>query len=521
MAQICQDLEARCNTVEEPLRREKGKTRELEQHIIRLQQRIESLEVQAADDRFHAEGLEDEKMIIAEERDSLSTRLDEVEADFREATRRADDDMTRAREEYHAKEAGLRSTLLTFEETIRTHEKDRLAHDSETVALQRSLAHVEEENSSLLNQLQTMQVKSGDAERNLANEIETVRVHSEEITKLKDRNFEVQLQLRGTEADLETATSKLGDLQSSHRELIQSSEESYKALQQKYTRDMEDAAATAKHEFDDLNAKLQEAIQRSLEAESVHEETRQKLRQSEAEVPTYEQKIQELTEFCSEQEEELEELRTLRKNVLASMGLGSQNSLAIRSVPRDQKDTADARTPRMHREHRRRKSSLQTVLDVPKASEDRHGATSTAMEHVVNASFGSSGSQSSQNGPTPKRSKPRPIFKFPTMQMPYAQKPVLASRSVSKKLSPMKRSALRQLSPNRRHTTVGFAASENEEEPHNVLRSGRKRRGSLKDVEQADYDMEDFLAGTPLTPGNFMAGTGRMPEDEETTATEL
>lgn len=521
VAQICQDLEARCNTVEEPLRREKERTQELEQHIVELQQRVESLEVQAADDRFHSEGLEDEKLIIAEERESLCSRLKEVEANFIQATWKADDEMTRVREEHCAKEVELRSAILTCEETIRVHEDDKMSQDRETKFLKQSLAQYKEKHAELGERLETVCAELHDRESDLASELNTVRIQSEEMTRLKDRNIEIELQLQGTEADLDTITSKLGDLQVSHQELIQSSEEAYKDLEHKYTHDIEATAFSAKKDIETLNAKLQEAIQHNTEAEKAHEQTRQKLRQSEAEIPTLEERIQELTEFCSEQEEELEELRTLRKNVLASMGYGSQNPLAIRSAPRSQKEADDARTPRVHREHRRRKSALQTMGDVPKGSENSHGATSTAMEHVADASFESADSQSSQNGPTPKRSKPRPMFKVPTMQIPYTQKPNLTSRSVSKKLSPIKRSALRQLSPNRRHTNVGFAGPENEDERSSALRSTRKRRGSLQDAEQADFDMDDFLAGTPLTPGNFRTGTGRAPDDDETTATEL
>jgi hypothetical protein len=144
------------------------------------------------------------------------------------------------------------------------------------------------------------------------------------------------------------------------------------------------------------------------------------------------------------------------------------------------------------------------------------------MENVANASFVSSDSYSSQNGSTPKRSKVRSSFKVPAMHAPYTQNPILSSRSISKKLSPIKRSALRQLSPNRRHTTVGFAATDNEEGHPDEMRSVRKRRGSLQDVEEADFDMEELLAGTPLTPGNFAAGTGRVPDDDDDgTATDL
>ena len=47
------------------------------------------------------------------------------------------------------------------------------------------------------------------------------------------------------------------------------------------------------------------------------------------------------------------------------------------------------------------------------------------------------------------------------------------------------------------------------------------RLGSHPDIEQADVDMDDeFMAGTPLTPG-FMAGTGRVPDEDDASTTEL
>lgn len=78
------------------------------------------------------------------------------------------------------------------------------------------------------------------------------------------------------------------------------------------------------------------------------------------------------------------------------------------------------------------------------------------------------------------------------------------------------------MSPNRRHTTVGFSLSETEDQAQaQEAGSTRKRRGSLRGVSQEDFDMDDFLAGTPLTPGAFASGTGRVPEDDEVTTTEL
>lgn len=521
VAQICQDLETRCNTVEEPLRHEQEKALGLEHHVLELNERIASLEVQAADDRFHSEGLEDEKLLIFEERDSLVAKLKHLEAETDEAIRKADEVLIQVREDYNAKELELRSTILTYEETIRALEKELGAQQAGLGKLREDLKRAYNERGVVDEQLETLQHRLDDTESNLSREMEMVRTQSEEISQLKDRQIELELKLSGTEAELDTTTARLSDLRVSHQELVQSSEEAYGDLEHKYARDLQTAAAQAQTDREEAQTKLQKAIQHGQRAGDAHDETRGELQHALDSIPPLEDKIQELTDFCSEQEEELEELRTLRKNVLASMGLASQHPLVIRSASRSQKDAAELQTPRPPREHRRRKSALQTLEDVPKVPRGTQGAISTAMENVANASFASSDSHSSQNGSTPKRSKLRPSFKVPAMHTPYTQKTILSSRSVSKKLSPLKRSALGQLSPNRRHTTVGFAASENEEDLPSEMRSVRKRRGSLLRVEEVDFDMEDFLAGTPLTPGNFAAGTGRVPDDDDATATEL
>jgi predicted nucleic acid-binding Zn-ribbon protein len=516
VAQICQDLETRCNTVEEPLRRERQKMQELEKHVVLLNERITSLEVQAADDRFHSEGLEDEKNSISEEKDGLCAKLNHLQAEFDEANRKADETLKRAQEDFNAKELELRSTILNCEETIHTYEKNSEAQIRAMRDLEHDLAQAQDERASLGERLETLQHQLGDAENKLESEIENRRTQAEEKTRCNSRNIELELQLQGTEAELDVITIRLSELQVSHQELVHSSEDAYKDLENKYSSDMEAVTAQAEEDRAKWDTKLQEALQRGECSEDAHAETRRDLQKLQALVPPLEERIQELVDFCSEQEEELEELRTLRKNVLA---LTFQPD-TIRSASRGPTDADDPQTYRVPREHRRHKSALQDPSAVPKGSRGTQGATSTSIENAANASFASSDSHSSQNGSTPKRLKPRQSFKVPAMHTPHNQKPLFGSRSTSKQLSPIKRSALRQLSPNRRHTTVGFAAPEDEGEQRNVLRSGRKRRGSLREVEE-DFEMEDFLAGTPLTPGNFMSGTGKIPDDDEVTTNEL
>jgi chromosome segregation ATPase len=512
VAQICQDLEARCNTVEEPLRREKERTQELEQHILKLDERIASLEVQAADDRFHSEGLEDEKMIISEERNSLSAKLEHLQATSDEAIRKTNDMLVQAREDYNLKELELRSMILTHEETIRALENDIEAQSNAVGGLRHDLAAAQDECALRGQQLETVQHRFDDAERKLNDELHIVRMQSEEIMQLKNQKSELASQLQGTKTDFDAITVQLSNLQTSHQELGESSREANKALNDKYTRDMEAAAAQAKDDRESLGAKLREAIQDGQRTAEAYDKTRKEHTDLQESVTILEERIQELTIFCSEQEEELEELRTLRKNVLASMGLASQNPLEMRSASRAQKDITDPQKTRAPREHRRRKSAIHVTDGVgcPVAQD----ADSTAMENVANASFASSDSHSSQHGSTPKRSKVQSTFEVPTMHTPYA------SRSIIRKLSPIKRSALRQLSPNRRHTTADLVALGSGEQLDG-MHSARKRRNSRHGIAEADFDMEDFLTSTSLTPARFVSGTGRIPDDDSVTATEL
>lgn len=522
VAQICQDLEMRCNTVEEPLRREKARSRELEQRVEELSEQVTSLESQAADDRFHLDGLEDEKLGLADEKERVSAKLDELRMRFEEANRNADEALHNTREEFNARELDLRSTILNHEEQLQTREGTIRELNGTLINARNSLEHTEEELRALGERYEDLQTRLCETSRQLDDEREAKFRQSEEILGLKERCINLELQLQTTESEREAITGQLSDLQVSHQELRQSSDEALSNLETKYTADMEASATKAGEERDKLNSKLTDTVQSNRQLKDAHDKTRRELYALQNTLSTLETKTQELDVLCGEQEEELEELRTLRRNVLASMGLATQNPLAIRSATRSQKDGTVPETPREPREHRRRKSAIQTQDTALKAATAAQGFTNTAMENVAEASFASSG-QESQNGSTPKRQKSRPAFKVPTMQTPFNQRPALASRSMSKKLSPAKRSALRQMSPNRRHTTVGFAGVSESEDQRQMQEpaSTGKRRGSLRGASQEDFDMDDFLAGTPFTPGAFASGTGRLPEDDEATTTEL
>lgn len=533
VAQICQDLETRCNTVEEPLRRETEKCREFEQRLREQCKQISALETRVSDDELHLQGLDDEKDFLEQEKreladakELLGRRFEELKVEFAETNKEAAKILRDTQGTHKGMELELRSIILRHEEDNHAHAAEVQELNGIVTQLSEAREQIGEQYRTLYEQSEHMKVRFDQTERDLQTEREIAISKLKEMAHLQTRIFDVENQLHGTEAELELVNSKLSEVQVSHEEYRQASEDRQRDLEAQYSNTLEAAATKAEEERDQLYTQLQEAQQESIYNKDAYDETQHELERVQSSIPPLELRIQELTDLVSERESELIVLRRFRSSLLATIDSANQNELVIRSASSTSlaEDVA-SRSPHEPREHRRRKSALLTEENVPKPKTDARSIVNTSMETIANAPFASSDSHSSQrSGPAPKRPKPYPAFKVPAMQTPFTQNPALASKSASKRLSPDKRSALRQMSPNRRHTSVGFAVSEHQEEqPRNKVRSGRKRQSSLQILEQTDFDMDDdSLADTPLTPGNFMAGTGRVPEeDEDETATKL
>jgi chromosome segregation ATPase len=455
---------------------------------------------------------------VTQEKERKGTRLQEVEACLEESNRHASEARHAAQESFSAKELSLRSSILQYQEDLRTRDTQIEELRSAIGELRESRAQQEGNNYALNEECEQYQARLREREEMLENERANVSQQVDENARLEARISQYQHHLEDKVAELKHTTRQLNDLQASHEELEQTSEETMKDMSAKHANEMQAAANRADEERQAFIIQLEMTRQDCQREKNDHDKTRGDLQRLQTEIPPLEHRIQELEDFCREQEEELDELKTLRRNVLASMGATlqkPQKPLAIRSTSHSQQETVEPQTMREPRSHRRRKSAINAYDEAPKAAMGTQSITNTAMENLANASFPSSESYSSQGGgPTPKRSKPRSSY------TPYTQKPMLTSKSAPKQHSPSKRSA--QMSPSRRHT-VGFALAEAEEEDRAIgIRSVRKRRGSLPDIEQADFDMDnEFMAGTPLTPG-FMAGTGKMiPDEDDATTTEL
>ncbi|KAI4692048.1 uncharacterized protein J4E84_003016 [Alternaria hordeiaustralica] len=540
MAQICSDLETRCNTVEEPLRVETEKSAKLQEQVAHLNEKIahlneqtdflhkdreesveyvEGLEKELQDSIDEQKRLEQEKSDLLEEKGRMYSKIQEVETSLEVSERNATEALKAAHESSSVKEHELCSTIRQYEEDKRVRDEQVEELHGTISQLQASQMQHETDYRSLTAQFEEQQKRSREAEDTLERERANTARQAEKIAQLETQASEYQQDLEAKEAELEDAIRQLHIARTSYQEFKESSAETTRELAVKHANDLEAITMKAEERYETLEARLLDAQRNAQEERHDHGKTRNNLQHLQASVPPLEARIQELEEFCREQEEELEEFRTARKMM-------AMHLLPAKPASRTYKEIAQPQTTREPRTHRRRKSAINTQEDVSVATVNAQVLPNRALGNSTNASFASSAdSNSSQgNGPAPKRAKPRPAFKVPTMQTPNNQKPSIASKSLSHshQLSPTKRSALRPVSPNRRHTTVGFTLPGGEEEDAATeIESVRKRRGSLQDIEQVDFDIDDdFTTGTPLTPG-FMSGTGRIPDEGDETMTEL
>ncbi len=518
VAQICQDLDTRCSTVEEPLRRERERCKELEQLLKQSNEAISHLENERIDDRLHLEGLEYDKERLSVEKERLLERLAELNLDLTETKEREVEAVHALQEGFQTKELELQSTILQHEENASALGVELEKLNSIITQQKETREQQEQDHISLNKQLKTLQSRLHEAEINLEKECEQTNRQAQVLTGIETRCHDLESQLEGMEMELEATTRQLGDLEITHQEAIQSGDTLRETIA-KYQNEMEVKAGQAEEERQKLVERLDEALEKGQNAEQAHDSIRQDLELLRASASTMETKVQELTDLCSEQQEELDELRMLRRNVLASMGLASQKPLEIRPSSQSSNEAVNSRSIREPRKHTRRTSIVQSESGGLDAAIGIKSIASTPPRNDCASSQQSDGCTDIVT--VPGNLKPRQAFKIPKLLAPNTQNIGLEYNAASKRSSPRKRAALRQISPNRRHTTAGLApAFDHEEDEDSKPQSRKKRQSSFQNVEAIDCDMDDILTGTPLT-GNFLAGTGKWPEDDDATTTEL
>jgi hypothetical protein len=237
VAQICHDLESRCDTVEAPLRSEKEKATALAEELCQSRARVESLEQKRVDDNLFLGTLETEKTQLEKDNEELSVRLEHLRVELEKSNSQADTALHEAEEAYHFKEMHLRSVIGQHEETIENHQKEQGTLREKIAALGDKLAEqeagrrgladqyndlqdrFEKEQAVVENQRQSnvrledhcnnLQVRLLESERELNEGRQSAIQTDEELARIGRKAAALESNLQQTRTDLTTTTEEL------------------------------------------------------------------------------------------------------------------------------------------------------------------------------------------------------------------------------------------------------------------------------------------------------------------------
>ena len=290
VSQICQDLENRCENVEEPLRLERQKVVELETTVTQLRGQIANLEASAMDQRLLVDGLEAERVQMesnldqtAEENERLRETLEQLKLDLSHANRNAEETLQAANESFNAKEVELRTTISRQEITM--HQNSEIIRDlNETVKTMReSIEKFESEVRDLVAEREALKSTLEKMESDAKSEREALRSTMEKMEndarserevfrstvkkmegeaaserELRDQLEEELARRKANEATLseniqikkeavQDLSDKLESLQLAHANVVKESEATLQALEVRYENNMTVVSAKVGH----------------------------------------------------------------------------------------------------------------------------------------------------------------------------------------------------------------------------------------------------------------------------------
>jgi predicted nucleic acid-binding Zn-ribbon protein len=224
VAQICQNLEDRCNSVEGPLRQEQAKVKELTLVVSQLRKQVADMETDAIDRQCISNGLEAEIENANKENDDLAAKLEELEAEtenanrgkddltaklaelratFDRANKEADESLLKAQEDLRTQEVVFRSTISAQEESLRSRDRQIGELDAQKEGLEDQLRALESEKVSLGELYSTLKAELDAAYQNLQIELENTTRQAGEIGQLNARQSDLEDRLANTKEKLE------------------------------------------------------------------------------------------------------------------------------------------------------------------------------------------------------------------------------------------------------------------------------------------------------------------------------
>ncbi|KAF2805228.1 uncharacterized protein BDZ99DRAFT_574827 [Mytilinidion resinicola] len=496
VAQVCQQLEERCDHVEKPLREEQRKVEELEAQVTKLKDLVSTLESEAIDRKLLVDGIEGERMQWeldlqqAESRnDRLSNEFSTSLEDMRQKLEEAERETNHTRAGFEAREIKLRADLLSTEEILQQRTGQVGSLEIQIKQLQADLESrgAELERIRQLHESLTVQLHELHGDLELARQDGSRQTN--QIAGLVVKEGEITTYLENAKQELADKTRALEKLHEDHLKLESASRDQLASAESKYRTDLENVAAQANEEAARLNKQIEDAVGRFDELKQTHEELLHEMDLDRAAISELESENDQLRDSCIAKDEELDALKALKKRVLSTMGVDSASPM--RST-RSQNEASNLAL-RRQREIRPR-PMLQP--------HQRNGSTEPSGEAIT--SRGARSPSSPMMSPTMKRAKAGCPFEAPQISLPRpntgarTSKSMYTHKDVSQRRPLADASARGNQSPRRRRTTIGFEITENQ-----------KSMGQEDTMESASFPSGMFTS-TPLTPQRRKSDLGQL-----------
>ena len=369
--QVCQDFENRCNEVEEPLRREEAKSKELQSRFETLDLHCRDLENEAQERALILDGLEAEKSSLADQLDSSRQQTSRISQNYTQLQQKHDRSMAEMA-------SAAKSSLETTKQQELELQASLIAKNEEVEQLGQRLAVLESETKRL--ELRNSKVSEDLVQRNseVAKAEAKYNSYQEEISRLLEKFQDQRLMnesvLSKREAELSQARQHANQRQDEINRLLQ------------LDVDQKETVSRIKQDIIELQRNLDNTI-------AVNNQASMK------QTANHEQIVSELQdELASYKVEAQCETKKLRRTI----------EELSRKCERRTKEAAEAQAVT---------NNMRTLLNY--TTEPRVDFDATCKRTSASDFQGSSASSSStRSGPTPKRSKLRRGPKTPNIQQP-------------------------------------------------------------------------------------------------------
>ncbi|KAF2090059.1 hypothetical protein K490DRAFT_62932 [Saccharata proteae CBS 121410] len=427
-----EDLEARCEEIEVPLRQEQEKVEklrsrvdELEKENVELSAQASELESRDLDRELFTEGLENEKRHADDQiadltasNQGLEERVEGLKRKLREANETADNTIVAVRKECDSRVSEIRAALASAEIISRDNETEVLGLKQRAADLEKALRSANEHLAHEKDAYNSLKKREGALETNLEQQNATVLQQQERLNEAALQNAALSQEL----GSLEQSTARQ---QAEHVATISS----LRADIDLQRNSLQEELRCCKDEAIKTKALLDEQLSASKKnvemLRSQHDHTCEELQVKERALSKLQQKVDKLSDAYNEKEAQVREAEAFKTRILSAMGPASGAFAQPEKVSR----------------MRRTRHSVGLTSQTPGSSNlgarladaDEFGSLEVDEDASPNGSFGKTLESSgySKGGPTPKRAKShQQPFKVPSnKQMPNNMRSGMASQA--------------------------------------------------------------------------------------------